>query len=345
MAAESATARLERLLAMVPWLLQRQGVAIEEAARAFGVTPASLERDLQLVFMCGLPGRMPDDLIEAEWAGGHVFLRNADTISRPLRLGPDEAVTLVAGLRALAGAPGLGETDRQRATALADRIAEAAGPLRALVEGTVVHETPGAHDDELAARLRRAVQDHRLVRLVHVAAGRDEATTREVDPMRVVAVDGQTYLEAWCRTALDVRLFRLDRIAEAEVLDADGTPPPQARPKDLEGGAYGGSPDDLAVVLDLSPEVDWVAEYYGATDLADAGPVDRAGVPGPLPDPAADRRRVLVRVADPAWVRRLVWTTGGAVRVVAPEALAGEVRHGAEAAAARLSGTRTATVE
>ena len=194
MAAESATARLERLLSMVPWLLQRQGVEIEEAARTFGVTPASLERDLQLIFMCGLPGRMPDDLIEAEWAGGHVYLRNADTIARPLRLGPDEATALVAGLRSVAGAPGLPAEDRDNAHRLAERIVGAAGPLRSLVEGTVVQEAASPQDDPLAADLRRAVQEQRRVRLVHVAHGRDEASTREVSPMRVVAVDGQTYL-------------------------------------------------------------------------------------------------------------------------------------------------------
>ncbi|WP_462417542.1 helix-turn-helix transcriptional regulator [Kytococcus sp. Marseille-QA3725] len=331
MAAESATARLERLLAMVPWLLQRQGVGLEEAARTFGVSTASLERDLQLVFMCGLPGRMPDDLIDAQWDHGHVYLRNADTIARPLRLGPDEAIALVAGLHALAGAPGLDREDRERAEELAERIAAAAGPLRPLVEGTVVHEASVPTDEHLAHRLRRAVQDHRLVRIVHVAHGRDRATSREISPMRVVTADGQTYLEGWCHEARDVRLFRLDRIASAEVLEADGTPPAEARPRDLGAGAYTGGPDDTEVVLDLSPEADWVAEYYGATDAAEAG--------------TAGRRRVVVRAADPAWVTRLVWSTGGAVRVVSPEGLVGAVEEGAREAVARLSGADARTVQ
>lgn len=343
MAAESATARLERLLSMVPWLLQRQGVEIEEAARTFGVTPASLERDLQLIFMCGLPGRMPDDLIEAEWAGGHVYLRNADTIARPLRLGPDEATALVAGLRSVAGAPGLPAEDRENAHRLAERIVGAAGPLRSLVEGTVVQEAASPQDDPLAADLRRAVQEQRRVRLVHVAHGRDEASTREVSPMRVVAVDGQTYLEAWCHTAQGVRLFRLDRIASAQVLDADGTPPPQAEPKDLDAGAYAGGPDDVEVVLDLSPEADWVAEYYGAVDLEELS-VPPAGATD-LREPAAGRRRVVVRAADPSWVKRLVWSTGGAVMVAAPGTLVAEVRQGAHTAVARLSRRSAATVE
>ncbi|GMA89356.1 hypothetical protein GCM10025868_46060 [Angustibacter aerolatus] len=34
---ESATERLSRLLAMVPWLLSHQGVPVAQAAREFGV--------------------------------------------------------------------------------------------------------------------------------------------------------------------------------------------------------------------------------------------------------------------------------------------------------------------
>ena len=101
-ATESATSRLSRLLTMVPWLLNRQGIEIEEAAREFGVSPQQMEADLELLFVCGTPGHMPDDLIEAEWEGGRVYLGNADTIARPLRLGVDEALALIVGLRALA---------------------------------------------------------------------------------------------------------------------------------------------------------------------------------------------------------------------------------------------------
>ncbi len=105
---ESATDRLSRLLTMVPWLVNRQGIDIAEAAAGLGVTEKQLEDDLQLLFMCGY-GQMPDELIDAQWEGGRVFVTNADTIARPLRLGVDEALTLMVGLRALAAVPGIGE--------------------------------------------------------------------------------------------------------------------------------------------------------------------------------------------------------------------------------------------
>ena len=111
----AATERLSRLLAMVPYLVTRQGIPLAEAAREVGITEEELVKDLELLFVCGTPGHMPDDLIDAEWDDGHVYLRNADTIARPLRLGIDEALALIVGLRALSEVPGRARPRRARA--------------------------------------------------------------------------------------------------------------------------------------------------------------------------------------------------------------------------------------
>ena len=63
---ESATARLARLLTMVPWLVNRQGIDLRQAADDLGVSVEQLEADLNLLFLCGY-GQMPDELIEADW--------------------------------------------------------------------------------------------------------------------------------------------------------------------------------------------------------------------------------------------------------------------------------------
>ena len=101
---ETATARLARLLTMVPWLVNRQGIDVQQAADDLGVSVEQLEADLNLLFLCGY-GQMPDELIEADSEGGKVFVGNADTIARPLRLGVDEAVTLMVGLARCARCP------------------------------------------------------------------------------------------------------------------------------------------------------------------------------------------------------------------------------------------------
>ena len=154
-AAETATERLARLLTMVPWLVNRQGIDLQQAADDLGVSVEQLEADLNLLFLCGY-GQMPDELIEADWEEGRVFVGNADTIARPLRLGVDEAVTLMVGLRALREVPGLGERDAvDRALA---KLEDAGGSGGRTGQPGRARDADGS-PAELLARARRAIAD------------------------------------------------------------------------------------------------------------------------------------------------------------------------------------------
>ncbi len=320
--AESATSRLSRLLTMVPWLLAHQGVDIDAAAAQFGVSRQQLESDLELLFVCGTPGHLPDDLIEADWEDGRVFVGNADAISRPLRFTVDEALTLMVGLRALAATPGVTGT---RGAAGGEAILRALAKLEAAtgeVAGVASRVRVSLGDPAgatLLADASRAVQQRRRVRLRYQAFGRDEITERDVDPMQVVTLDAHWYLEGWCHRAEDVRLFRLDRVESLYLLDVDGTPPEAAHPRDLTTEAYVASSDDVVIDLVTEPEAGWVADYYPVEEVIhlDGG-----------------RRRVRLRAADPTWVRRLAWRLGGAVQILAPAELVAQVAAGAEAALA-----------
>ncbi|GAB2673303.1 helix-turn-helix transcriptional regulator [Thalassiella azotivora] len=303
-----AADRLSRLLALVPYLTARQGVPLAEAARHFDITEDQLVADLQLLFVCGTPGHMPDDLIDAEWESGRVYLTNADAIARPLRLGLDEAVALLAGLRTLAEARGVGDSealDSARA-----KLSAAAGDAARAADAVRVDLSTGAAADVLTT-CRDALRRRRRVHLRYLVTARDEATERDVDPMRLVSADGRWYLEAWCHRVEDVRLFRLDRVLSADVLDVDGTPPAGAVGRDLDDALFRPGPDDTTVTLELGPAARWVAEYYPVESTEEA--------PG-------DVLRVRLRTADPGWLRRLLLRLGGAARVVHPPELATRTR-------------------
>jgi proteasome accessory factor C len=313
-AAESATDRLSRLLTMVPWLLNRQGVEIEEVAREFAVTPAQVEADLALLFLCGTPGGYHGDLIEAEWESGRVYLGNADTIKRPLRLGVDEALALIVGLRALAAVPGIGE--REAVLRALAKLETATGSAAAEASRIQVVIDEGASLETMALA-QQALADRRRVHLRYLVPGRDETTERDVDPMRVINFDAQWYLEAWCHRAQDVRLFRLDRIESLTVLDQDGTPPDTAKPRDLDSGVFTPHTDDQLIRLALAPGAAWVSDYYPTESVE---PTKSGGVV------------MTLRTADTAWLRRLMWRLGSQATVLDPEELASEVREGARRA-------------
>ncbi len=302
---ETATQRLGRLLDMVPWLVQHRGVPIAEAAREFDVTPEQVVEDLQLLFVCGTPGYGHAELIDAEWNSGHIYLDNADDIAAPMRLTRDEAVTLTAGLQAL-GSTLVGSDVAERTLA---KLRAAAATTIEDPSGRIALDFDDGSQHPAMATLKEAFARGRRVHLRYYVATRDESTERDVDIMRIVNLDAQWYVEGYCHRAHDVRLFRLDRIEASAVLDVDGTPPPEARPRDLDDVFVPGE-NDLTVVIEASRWAAWIADYYPneGVERADDGSL-----------------RVTLKVADPALVRRLMLRLGGEARVVEPPELAAAV--------------------
>jgi proteasome accessory factor C len=270
--------------------------------------------------MCGLPGYGPGDLIDLSFEGDRVRVTFTAGMVRPLRLTTDEAVALVVALRALLESPGLAERESvSRALAKISAVAGHAGERVSPVALTV-----DAREQSLAV-VRDGLERRRALHLHYYVPTRDERTERTVDPMRLLLVDGHSYLEAWCRRAEGVRLFRLDRVDDVEVLDEPAAPPPEAHERDVEGGVYQPGPDATAVRLRLAGSARWVAEYY---------PVEQARE---IDDPPGGLS-VAIRTGDLAWARRLVASLGGGAVVDEPAELAAAVAADARAALARYTG-------
>lgn len=153
----------------------------------------------------------------------------------------------------------------------------------------------------LRADLERAVRDGRRVQLTYWVPARDEETERVVDPRGVVTSRGSAYLAAWCHSAEDDRLFRLDRIVAAVVLDE---PVAHADPPDLSDDLFGLGDEAVRVTLRLAPEAVWVVEYYQVEETR------------PLPDGSLE---VDLMVADRRWLERLVLRLAPHATVVRPE--------------------------
>ena len=311
---EDSATQLSRLLTLVPYLQGHPGARLTEVALTFGVTVDRLRRDLDLLWVCGLPGHGPGDLIDLAWQGDTVTVLESAGVDRPLRLTVDEALALVVALRTLAETPGL--TDRGALDRALVKVEQAAGDAALPADRIEVSLAAGAHVlAEATAALSAGVALH----LSYLVPARDELTERDVDPLRVLLLDGQSYLEAWCRRAAAVRLFRLDRVQGITALAEPSAPPPEATVRDVSAGVFQPLPGDELLVLALRPGAHWVIDYHRCETVEDHG--DGLLVAS-------------LRVGNRAWARRLALRLGGQGTVLAPTDLADQVRQDARAALA-----------
>jgi proteasome accessory factor C len=236
-----AGSRLRRVLALVPWIAEHPGVALADLASRFGVSEGELERDLELLPLCGLPPYTPDRLMEVEIVDGHVWIRFAEYFDRPLRLSAEEGLALLTAGRALLAVPG---SDERGALATALEVGEP------------------AHLDAL----RRAAGARERVEIDYYSFGRDATTTREIDLRSVFHAFGHWYAAAYCHMARDERLFRVDRIRAVRPTGEHFDPAAGAEP-DFGESVYHPRVDDPRVTLELDPEATWVVESYPSEDV------------------------------------------------------------------------------
>jgi proteasome accessory factor C len=314
----SAREQVPRMLALVPYLRSRDGIPVEQVAADFGVTTGQIIKDLNVLWFCGLPeavtGEMIDIDMDALEADGVVHLENAEFLERPLRLTVAEALSLVVALRTLRESAAPAELPTIE-SALA-KLESAAGDGAAASSAVQVHvERP---DPQVHDTVQDALTQGRRLHLAYVVPARDERTERDVEPLRLLVAEGRPYLEAWCLRAENVRLFRLDRVEDARVLD-EPVQPRHVVPRDLSAGLFQPADDAAVAVLDLDAPARWIAEQHAIDEAVEQ------------PDGAL---RITLRVADLGWLRRLVLRQGGSVRVVSPPELVAEVRQAARDALA-----------
>jgi proteasome accessory factor C len=302
--AERASERLLRLLGLVAYLDRHEDVPVDTLAAQFGVKPEQIWADVDTLWVTGTPGYLPYDLIDFDataYEEGVVRLVEARGLTRPLRLGGREAVALVAALRAMAAALAPSLDDEQAAvlhSALA-KVTAATGDAAAAVD----IEIPAAASPAIAQAIGDAVTRRRRLRLRYVDA-RDVTTDREVDPIRLVTEDDRSYLLAWCRASHGERLFRVDRVVGAAVLDV----PAEDHDVPAGAGVFVPAEGDL-VTLHLASTGRWVAETSPAEAVRD------------LADGSFE---VDVRVVQPAWLRHVLLQAADAVVSVTPPAVAAD---------------------
>jgi proteasome accessory factor C len=309
--------RLARMLVVVPYLIQHPGTTLDEASTLFDIPIAQLRRDLEMLFLAGLPPYGPGDLIDVDIdEEGGVWISMADHFARPLRLTRQEALAVYVRATELAATPGMpgapaltSALAKLRAALGSETLGDAAG-----IAGADAGSAPPFLDE-----VRTAAQERQRLLIAYAAASTGERTERRIDPEAVFASSGRWYVAAWDVDLDDERLLRVDRIDEVRPTGE------RFEPRGLEGAGrplYTPGAQDVRIRVRLRPEARWVAEYYVATD-----PVEDDG-----------NLVVTLPTGQVTWAARLLLRLGSDADVLDPVTVRDEVRAQARATLARYQG-------
>ena len=198
--------RTARLLDLVPFLNTHQGIALKELAQHFNVSQAQMTADLTTLWMCGLPGYTPLELMDLEFESGFVSIRNAATLSKPRTITFQEGVALLLGLDLIASSLPDDRQDLLEATeSLRGRLTKIMGVP---VKLSVATSTSGS----VLTAISHAVQTNGGLKLRYHSMYKDLVSERVVIPVDIYQSNENLYMRAYCLISCDYREFRVDRI-------------------------------------------------------------------------------------------------------------------------------------
>lgn len=203
---ESGLARTARLLDLVPYLTTHQGIAISELAKTFNTTVKEITDDLNTLWMCGLPGYTPLELIDLEFESGFVSIRNAETLAAPRALDRAEALSIYMGLDLLSAELG------GSSSSLVAEITNLQEQLRSQLISAPQVQIEASLASELRALILRAIRRRGWLEITYHSAANDQVTKRQVAPYELSQSGSHEYLQGYCDSAKAIRNFRADRI-------------------------------------------------------------------------------------------------------------------------------------
>lgn len=210
--------RAARLLDLVPYLMSHQGIEIDVLAQQFEISKTELLEDLNTLWMCGLPGYTPLELMDLTFDSGFVTIRNADELQNARALNNEEVVALLLGLDYLKGQ--LLTESAALIAAIESLVSRLSSTLRiALTNNLSAHIEVSAH---IRGALLNAIAKREPLEIQYHSPTRDEIILRTIHPLHISINQNIEYVDGFCELVNDYRTFRLDRILTTNPASSPG---------------------------------------------------------------------------------------------------------------------------
>ena len=286
---ESSITRTARALDLIPFLLEHQGISVAELAVEFQVTQIQIMEDLNLLFVCGLPGYTPLELIDMNFEDGFVTVSDPQVLDKPRKLSKPELTTLLVSLEVM---------KTLAKSAVRKEISDLQVKLQSVLDrkptiDVVVKESIDSKLEEIL----HAIEKGSALDIHYLSAHSDKESWRKIIPNRVYFEGRHAYVESWCITSQGERVFRLDRILELR-LDAKAYVPGVENP-------------DLGKVEEISLFVSNAARIFLEENASIIAATERV----------SNGYQVSVSAIDQGWLVRTMAGFGPEIAVIQPLAL------------------------
>ena len=285
--------QVERLLDLVPYLTANPGVSLEQVALDFKSTKTLILEDLNTLWMCGLPGYTPLELIDLSFDTGYVTIRNADVLSKPRKLTTVEIAAVIIGLSII----------RETITPASENYLAVSDLILRLSSTFHVPEPVVVQDPKLVLTkktIHQALRSGKNVEMVYFSFAKDEKSSRLVTPLRLRVLENHEYLDAYCHVSQNFRLFRLDRIEECNLGEND---------------VFRSTNNENYPERELTLQVQINSQARKVAELFNVDPVDGL----------SEDRKFSYEAFNMDWIVRTICSLQGAATLTQPASIASEI--------------------
>ena len=207
---ENAALRAIRLLDLVPYIVAHPGISITELAKEFSISRDEVLKDLNLLFLCGLPGYTPLELIDISFDEESVVIRDPQNLAAPRNLNESEALIARIALAALEESTPKTSAAYLQIIALREKIAEA---FSSSIPASAITFTLDKERATLEA-IESAIKQELDIEMTYNNVTKDSSSRRSITPISIIAEDKRTLVSAYCHSAKALRTFNLAQISE-----------------------------------------------------------------------------------------------------------------------------------
>ena len=207
---ENAALRAIRLLDLVPYIVAHPGISITELAKVFSISRDEVLKDLNLLFLCGLPGYTPLELIDISFDEESVVIRDPQNLAAPRNLNESEALIARIALAALEESTPKTSAAYLQIIALREKIAKA---FSSSIPASAITFTLDKERATLEA-IESAIKQELDLEMTYNNVTKDSSSKRSITPISIIAEDKRTLVSAYCHSAKALRTFNLAQISE-----------------------------------------------------------------------------------------------------------------------------------